>query len=74
MQEGDTPTFLHLASAIRGMNDPEKPDQDSWGGRYIRRDINKNHWFDGPDASSVSRWLEDIQADFAKRADWMLPK
>jgi hypothetical protein len=25
--EGDTPSFLHLVSAARGVNDPEKPDQ-----------------------------------------------
>lgn len=25
--EGDTPSFLHLVSAVRGLNDPGKPDQ-----------------------------------------------
>lgn len=73
MQEGDTPTFLHLISAIRGMNDPNQPDQESWGGQYEQRDPNKNHWYDGPGAASVSKWLTEIQADFAKRADWMIP-
>lgn len=73
MQEGDTPTFLHLISAIKGKNDPEKPNQESWGGQYTQRDTANNHWYDGPGASSVSKWLEEIQADFALRADWMLP-
>lgn len=72
MQEGDTPTFLHLVSAIMGMNDPDKPNQESWGGQYEQRDPTKNHWYDGPGAISVSKWLEDIQTDFANRADWMI--
>jgi hypothetical protein len=73
MQEGDTPTFLHLLSALRGLNDPERPDQAGWGGQYLRRDPARNHWSDGPGAESVRKWLPDIQADFARRADWMLP-
>jgi hypothetical protein len=73
MQEGDSPSFLHLASAMRGLNDPEQPDQESWGGQFVRRDPAANHWFDGPGAQSVSKWLPDIQQDFAARADWMLP-
>jgi len=73
MQEGDTPTFLHLISALNGTNNPEKPNQKSWGGQYVQRDPSKNHWYDGPGPQSVSNWLEEIQVDFAKRADWMLP-
>ena len=46
--EGDTPSFLHLVSAVRGMNDPEKPDQGGWGGKFVRPDASKNHWFDDP--------------------------
>ena len=38
MQEGDTPSFLHLVSALRGLNDPEKPDQAGWGGQFVRPD------------------------------------
>lgn len=73
MQEGDSPTFLHLVSAIKGKNNPEKPNEESWGGQYQQRDASKNHWYDGPGAISVSKWLSEIQADFAKRADWMTP-
>ncbi|MFC2137397.1 DUF1593 domain-containing protein [Bacteroidota bacterium] len=72
MQEGDTPTFLHLVSATCGMNDPEKPNQESWGGQYEQRDSSRNHWYDGPGAISISKWLDEIQADFANRADWMI--
>lgn len=73
MQEGDTPSFLHLVSAVRGQNDPEQPHQPGWGGTYVQRDPAKNHWYDGPGAESIRRWLPDIQEDFARRADWMLP-
>lgn len=72
MQEGDTPTFLHLISAINGMNNPEKPNEESWGGQYKQLDPNTKHWYDDTGPESVSKWLPDIQADFAKRADWML--
>jgi hypothetical protein len=72
-QEGDTPSFLYLYSAVLGMNDSERPDQESWGGRYVRPDPARNHWYDGPGPGSVSRWLPEIQEDFARRADWTLP-
>jgi len=72
MQEGDTPTFLYLVSAIYGKNDPEKPNQESWGGQYEQKDTTKKHWYDGLGAISVSKWLDEIQADFAKRADCMI--
>lgn len=72
MKEGDTPSFLHLVSAALGMNDPEDPTQESWGGQYIRQG-NTNHWVDGPGGSTISKWKTQYQADFARRADWMLP-
>lgn len=72
-QEGDTPSFLHLVSAVRGLNDPEKPNQPGWGGQFIRPDATRNHWFDDPAGTqTISRWREEVQADFAHRADWML--
>jgi hypothetical protein len=70
MQEGDTPSFLYLVSAMRGMNDPEKPDQESWGGQYVQRDAARKQWYDGPGASSISKWLPDMQKDFAARMNW----
>ena len=73
-QEGDTPSFLHLVSAVRGLNDPEKPDQAGWGGRFVRKDPSTSHWFDDPAGTqAVSRWRPEVQADFARRADWMRP-
>jgi hypothetical protein len=71
-QEGDTPSFLYLVSAVRGLNDPEKPDQDSWGGKFIRRDPSRNHWFDDPAGTqTVWRWRAEVQQDLARRAEWM---
>jgi hypothetical protein len=73
-QEGDTPSFLHLVSAVRGLNDPEKPDQEGWGGKFIRPDAARNHWFDDPAGpKTVFKWRAQVQEDFARRADWMLP-
>ncbi len=52
--EGDSPSFLHLVSANRGLNNPEDPTQESWGGQSITRlgwltfsrsfDDRKLHW------------------------------
>jgi hypothetical protein len=74
VQEGDTPSFLHLVSALRGINDAEKPDQAGWGGTFVRPDPSRNHWFDDPAGTqTVSRWRSDVQAEFALRAEWMRP-
>jgi len=69
--EGDSPTFLYLVSANRGINDPEDPTQPSWGGQYKHK-ANTNHYVDGPGASSISRWRKDYQKEFAERADWCI--
>ena len=70
--EGDSPSFLHLAGAVRGLNDPEQPDQAGWGGRFVRPDPSRNHWFDDPaGGETVWRWRAEVQQDFARRADWM---
>ena len=67
--EGDSPTFLYLISANRGINDPEDPTQPSWGGQYKRKE-STNHYVDGPGGSSISRWRNDLQREFQDRADW----
>jgi hypothetical protein len=55
------------------LNNPEKPDQESWGGKFTRPDITKNHWFDDPTGTQcVSKWRPQAQKEFAERADWML--
>ncbi|WP_231744251.1 nucleoside hydrolase-like domain-containing protein [Stieleria neptunia] len=67
--EGDSPAFLWLVSANRGLNDPDDPTQESWGGQF-KRDGDKNHFIDGPGRSSISKWRKDFQKEFAERADW----
>jgi hypothetical protein len=67
--EGDSPAFMYLLSANRGINDPEDPTQPSWGGQYVRKE-GTNHYVDGPGKSSISRWREDYQKEFKERADW----
>jgi len=71
LKEGDSPSFLYLVSAAHGLNNPEDPAQQSWGGQYIRSG-NTNHWIDGVGASTISKWKSQYQAEFARRADWML--
>jgi hypothetical protein len=52
--EGDSPAFLYLVSAIRGLNDSEDPTQPGWGGQYVRKG-KTNHFVDGPGGSSITR-------------------
>ena len=71
VKEGDSPSFLYLVSAVLGLNDPERPNQPSWGGQFVRVDADWNHWIDGPSArETVSRWIEAFDNDFAARMDW----
>lgn len=67
--EGDSPAFLHLISANRGLNNPDDPTQPSWGGQYVRQP-NTNHYLDGPGPPSIAKWKKDFQAEFQTRANW----
>lgn len=72
--EGDTPSYLHLVSAVRGVNDPEQPDQGGWGGQFVCPDPEKRHWFDDPlGPQAVYQWRAAVQQELQERADWMLP-
>lgn len=71
LKEGDTPSFLYLVSASHGMNNPEDPTQESWGGQFVRSGTT-NHWVDGPGPLSISKWKSKYQEEFAQRIDWML--
>ncbi len=66
--EGDTPSFLYLLSANRGINNPEDPTQPSWGGQYVK-DGTTNHYIDGLGASTIRQWSNDFQEEFKARAD-----
>ncbi|MFO0912071.1 MAG: DUF1593 domain-containing protein [Pirellulales bacterium] len=67
--EGDSPAFLWLVSANRGLNDPDDPTQESWGGAF-RKVPDRKHFIDGPGPSSISKWRREFQREFAERADW----
>jgi hypothetical protein len=69
--EGDTPSFLWLVSANRGLNDPEDPTQESWGGQF-KQDGDKPHFFNGPGPNSISNFRKDYQREFQERADWCI--
>jgi len=69
--EGDSPTFMYLISANRGINDAVNPTQPSWGGQYVRKG-NTNHYVDSLGASSISKWRKDFQKEFMERADWCI--
>ena len=69
--EGDSPAFLHLVSANRGINNPEDPTQPGWGGQYARKP-NTNHYVDGPGGQTIRKWRADFQTEFKERADWCL--
>ena len=72
--EGDTPSYLHLVSAVRGVNDPDEPDEGGWGGKFVQPDPEKKHWFDDPmGPKAVYQWRAEVQEEFKRRADWMLP-
>jgi hypothetical protein len=68
MQEGDTPSFLYLLSAIKGLNDPGDPTQGSWGGRFVPTAAGSRHFVDAPEGGdAISRWRPAFQNDFAAR-------
>ncbi|MEU0804160.1 nucleoside hydrolase-like domain-containing protein [Streptomyces sp. NPDC005970] len=77
ISEGDSPAFLHLLE-FNGLRSSEDPTFGGWGGRFTP---NASGWGDTSDANPYTgnqtdrsypqtRWVEDIQNDFAARADW----
>jgi len=70
VKEGDSPSFLYLVSAAKGINNPEDPTQPSWGGQF-NKSGSTSHYVDGGGAS-ISKWQTDYQKDFALRAEWMV--
>ncbi|MFD5750313.1 nucleoside hydrolase-like domain-containing protein [Streptomyces sp. NPDC127033] len=77
ISEGDSPAFLHMLD-FNGLRSSEDPTYGGWGGRFAP---NATGWIDTTDANPYTgnaadrsypqtRWVEDIQNDFAARADW----
>jgi hypothetical protein len=76
ISEGDSPAFMHLLD-FNGLRARENPTWGGWGGRFKPTDYG---WLDTQDFNTFTgesdrscaqtRWVEDIQNDFAARADW----
>ena len=74
MKEGDTPSWFFFLE--NGLNIPDQPDLGGWGGRFIMNE--QGYYSDAVDSfrneknarSTVYRWREDFQNDWATRMDW----
>lgn len=73
--EGDSPSFLYLLSASRGLNDPLQPTQGSWGSLFtpMGEPFPDGYYSTcGVDKSHLSRWAEDAKRSFENRLDYSL--
>jgi len=74
MKEGDTPSWFFFLE--NGLNIAEKPELGGWGGRFLKNDEgvyrDATDTFNGKTEarSTVYRWREDFQNDWAARIDW----
>lgn len=79
ISEGDSPSFLYLVN--NGLRSTENPSFGGWGGRFGLVDGSEDHWINNvldydPKAGdyeadyTLTRWFDDMQNDFAARADW----
>ncbi|MEZ5944452.1 MAG: DUF1593 domain-containing protein [Planctomycetaceae bacterium] len=72
LKEGDTPSWFFFLPL--GGNDTDDPTKAGWGGQFERqadgwyRDLPRSDEFDP--RTTVSRWREEFQRDFAKRMSW----
>jgi hypothetical protein len=76
LKEGDTPSWFFFLPA--GGNDPSNPTQPGWGGQY---QLGDDGWFRDLPVSAefdprttVSRWRQQFQSDFARRMKWCRPE
>lgn len=75
ISEGDSPSFFYLLDT--GLRSMEDPTYGGWGGRF-GSDADGNYKntvedsFNGKldKTYTLTRWFDDIQDDFAARADW----
>lgn len=79
ISEGDSPSFFYLIN--NGLRSMENPSYGGWGGRFgqVNDKLYRNNVLDydvhtGRYESeySLTRWFDDIQNDFAARADWAI--
>lgn len=81
ISEGDSPSFLYLIN--NGLRSLEDPTYGGWGGRFgvVSDKLWQNNVLDYDPYTgqyeaeySLMRWFDDIQNDFAARADWCIAK
>ena len=77
ISEGDSPSFFYLLDT--GLRSMEDPTYGGWGGRFgVEEDgtykntvADYNPYTQTEDKTyTLTRWFDDIQSDFAARADW----
>lgn len=71
--EGDTPSFLYLISALKGLNDPFDPTQGSWGSMFtsMGNSFPDNYYQTcGVKNNELERWIEDATNSFMARLQW----
>ncbi|WP_205752033.1 DUF1593 domain-containing protein [Cryptosporangium phraense] len=76
ISEGDSPSFLYLLD-FNGLRSSENPTFGGWGGRFAP---SASGWIDTSDVNPTTgnadraypqtRWVADLQNDFAARASW----
>lgn len=81
ISEGDSPAFLNLID--NGLRSLENPTYGGWGGRFgiINSKLYQNTALDFDPYTNkyeaeytLMRWFDDMQNDFAARADWTVEK
>ncbi|MNW42051.1 hypothetical protein D3C74_192140 [compost metagenome] len=79
ISEGDSPSFFYLID--NGLRSMENPTYGGWGGRFgvVNDKLFRNTVLDYDMHTkkfeaeySLMRWFDDIQNDFAARADWAI--
>lgn len=81
ISEGDSPAFFFLMDV--GLRSHEEASYGGWGGRFVQSKEYPNRWEDGKHVTDFNvftdkddatfpqtRWLKEIQHDFAARAAW----
>lgn len=77
ISEGDSPSYFYLFQ--NGLHDINHPEYGGWGGRfgkdsefrYLNNVLDYNPYSNRFEAEyTLMRWFDDIQLDFAARADW----
>jgi hypothetical protein len=83
ISEGDSPAYFFLLNY--GLRSMEDPANGGLGGRFVKSATNPYRWEDGQTVTDFNpytnkaetsypqvRWIEDLQSDFAARADWCI--